>query len=444
MEDSESNDAALLERVRSGDIAAYAELYRCHVRVATRAALKWTRQPADAADLVSDCFTRTLVAIRAGKGPEHHFLPYLLSAVRNGAIEASRRAAKTIPVGTSDAVVDKGLSDPGPSADDAVFRNIDRSLVVKALLDLPERWRDVLVRTEIHGQSPKEIGQELGISPNSVSALAVRAREGLRMAWLAAHVTNLDEDASSACREVRPDLSAWLLGKVRSRRAKEIADHVGHCAQCSLILEELGTVRQNMRAFLLPISAGPPALALQSAHHRLPHRLSHRLSRRLLHRASLVAAGGGVAAAVILVAVLRHHGGANSPAPEAVPRATSASIPADPPRIAKPSAPVLRVTIALIVDENTPPSGVAFRVTARQAANVSTPGPITVTIDVPAGASYLGTQSPNVLCRKSAGGPIACQLPGLAAQQQESWTIFVAQPTGFRSVKVPVVAAANQ
>jgi hypothetical protein len=324
------------------------------------------------------------------------------------------------------------------------------------LLSLPERWRDVLVRTEIQGRSPKEIGQELGMTPNSVSALAVRAREGLRMAWLDAHVTRLDEDASSVCRAVRPDLSAWLLGRLRSRRAKEIADHVGGCAECSLILDELGTVRRNMQAFLLPISAGPPALALQSAHDRLPHRLPRRLPRRLLHCASLIAAAGGVATAVILVAALRDHGGPHSPAPEAAQQGTSATSPAtppatspamppaNPPRIATPSSPVLRVTIALIVDENTPPSAVAFRVTARQDANVPTPGPITVTIDVPAGASYTGTQSPILLCRKAAAGPIACQLPGLAAQEQRSWTIFVAQPPGSRSVRLPVVAAANQ
>jgi hypothetical protein len=189
-------------------------------------------------------------------------------------------------------------------------------------------------------------------------------------------------------------------------------------------------------------------LALQSAHDRLPRRLP----RRLLHSASLIAAAGGVATAVILVAALRDHGGPHSPAPEAAQQGTSATPPAtppamppaNPPRIATPSSPVLRVTIALIVDENTPPSAVAFRVTARQDANVPTPGPITVTIDIPAGASYTGTQSPTLLCRKAAAGPIACQLPGLAAQEQRSWTIFVAQPPGSRSVRLPVVAAANQ
>jgi RNA polymerase sigma factor (sigma-70 family) len=203
----EPSDAALLQRVRAGDIDAYAELYERYVSVAMRGAGKSMRQPADAADVVSDCFTRILLAIRSGKGPEQEFLPYLLSAVRNASIETSRRAARTIPVGT-DAFNDHRGLPHGPGADDSVFCSIDRALIVRAFSGLSQRWRDVLIRTEIHGQSPREIAQEVGMSPNGVSALAARARQGLRAAWLEAHLTAPTANASSTCRNDRPDLDA--------------------------------------------------------------------------------------------------------------------------------------------------------------------------------------------------------------------------------------------
>jgi RNA polymerase sigma factor (sigma-70 family) len=205
-----------------------------------RCALKSMRQPADAADAVAECFTRILLAIRSGKGPEQHFLPYLLIAVRNASIETSRRTARTIPVGT-DAMNEHQHLLQEPGADGSVFRSIDRALVVRAFSGLSQRWRDVLIRTEIHGQSPTEIAQEIGMSPNGVSALAARAREGLRVAWLDAHLTVPTANASATCRIVQPDLGTWMLGKLRTRRARVIESHVDQCTNCSMVLDEFGT-----------------------------------------------------------------------------------------------------------------------------------------------------------------------------------------------------------
>ena len=42
----------------------------------------------------------------------------------------------------------------------------------------------VLWHTEVEGQRPAEVAPLLGMSPNSVSALAYRAREGLRQAFV--------------------------------------------------------------------------------------------------------------------------------------------------------------------------------------------------------------------------------------------------------------------
>jgi DNA-directed RNA polymerase specialized sigma24 family protein len=51
-----------------------------------------------------------------------------------------------------------------------------------AWADLQPRWRYILWELEIQGRKPAEIAREIDMSPNAVSALAKRARQGLRAA----------------------------------------------------------------------------------------------------------------------------------------------------------------------------------------------------------------------------------------------------------------------
>ena len=58
----------------------------------------------------------------------------------------------------------------------------------QAFASLPERWQLVLWHTEVEGRSAAEVAPILGLAPNAVAALAYRAREGLRQAYLNAHI----------------------------------------------------------------------------------------------------------------------------------------------------------------------------------------------------------------------------------------------------------------
>ncbi|MDR6688248.1 DNA-directed RNA polymerase specialized sigma24 family protein [Arthrobacter sp. 1088] len=55
--------------------------------------------------------------------------------------------------------------------------------VLAALQSLPERWQKVLWYTDVLQYKPREIAPLLGIAPNAVSALVLRARKGLRAAY---------------------------------------------------------------------------------------------------------------------------------------------------------------------------------------------------------------------------------------------------------------------
>jgi RNA polymerase sigma factor (sigma-70 family) len=182
------DDEDLLRRVRVGDLDAYAELYRRHVDLATRAAIRWTRQPADAADVVADSFANILRAIRSGSGPVNQFVAYLLTAIRHAAARSTGEGSRMVPAGIDEVSIAGREAAHAPAADVELFHAVELALVAEAFDRLPGRWSDVLIRTEIYGQSVQQIGADLGMRPNSVSALALRARQGLRAAWLEVQV----------------------------------------------------------------------------------------------------------------------------------------------------------------------------------------------------------------------------------------------------------------
>ncbi len=55
--------------------------------------------------------------------------------------------------------------------------------VDRAFQALPARWRRVLWQLEVEGRRPRDLADELGMTPNAVAALGMRARAGLRKAY---------------------------------------------------------------------------------------------------------------------------------------------------------------------------------------------------------------------------------------------------------------------
>src|SRR4051812_20700474 len=184
-----TSDESLVERTRSGDQRAFAELWRRHYRSGARVARQFTSS-IDADDLVSEAYTRIYQRVLAGGGPTGAFRPYLYTTIRNLA-SSWGAASKDVPV---DDIAD--FEDPD-TLDDPVAFALDRTLTARAFRSLPDRWQSVLWYTEVEGMDPHEVGPLLGMSANGVAALSYRAREGLRKAWLQAHVS--DASGSGEC-----------------------------------------------------------------------------------------------------------------------------------------------------------------------------------------------------------------------------------------------------
>lgn len=243
----ERSDAELLAASRTGDTDAYGELFRRHAPAATALARRLTGHPSDADDLVSESFTKVLAALRNGNGPTSAMRPYLLTAVRRVHVDRAVAGQKVQPTD------DMSAHDPGVPFIDPALAGLERSMVAQAYQQLPERWQMVLWHTEVEELSPKEIAPLLGMSPNAVAALALRARAGLREAYLAAHVT---QTTSPECERMLPKLAAYVRGSAATRERAAVDKHLPECENCRAVLAELEDVGGRMRAVVAPLVLG--------------------------------------------------------------------------------------------------------------------------------------------------------------------------------------------
>ncbi|WP_367128633.1 sigma-70 family RNA polymerase sigma factor [Saccharothrix sp. HUAS TT1] len=246
------SDAELIDAVRAGEIQAYGQLFERHVAAARNLArhLAWSNAEAD--DLVSDAFAKVLDTLRAGGGPDSAFRAYLLTALRHTAYDKTRRDKKLKLADDVEAVsgVEKVTTVP---FHDPALATLERSLASKAFASLPERWQTVLWQTEIEGQTAAELAPLLGLTANGASALAYRAREGLKTAYLQAHLAHRP---ASRCRATVVKLGAWTRGGLTRRETAQVEAHLDECVNCSGMAAELADVNGTLRAVVAPLVLG--------------------------------------------------------------------------------------------------------------------------------------------------------------------------------------------
>ncbi|MEO3745115.1 sigma-70 family RNA polymerase sigma factor [Plantactinospora sp. B5E13] len=250
------SDLQLLRAVRDGDTTAYAVLYQRHATAARRLARTLDPRPSDVDELVAEAFARVLAALRAGAGPRAAFRTYLLTTLRNVFHDETRRSRRL------DLVDDLSHHDPGEPFVDPAVRGLEHGMVARAFAALPERWRLVLWHTEVEGDTPATVARLLGVRPNTVSALAYRARERLRQNYLREHAATRTE---AACRWTADRLGAYVRDRLAARDRTEVEDHLSGCRSCRLLFVELGDVNSGLGAILVPALVGAAAVGYATA-----------------------------------------------------------------------------------------------------------------------------------------------------------------------------------
>lgn len=242
------SDAELIDRVRAGDDDAYGVLYARHSAPALHVAARMTRgTPLSADDAVADAFLNVLTTIRAGSGPTDSFRAYLYTVVRNGVMAARERDGHLVSVASPE---DLETADDAP---DPIAGAFESGVVARAFATLPERWQAVLWYHEVEGMKPGAIAPLLGLGANATSALLVRAREGLREAYLAAHVEAADRPE---CRWTAERMGAAARGSLSRRDRRRFEAHLDDCDDCPAMFAEVTDVARGLRVVVAPLVLG--------------------------------------------------------------------------------------------------------------------------------------------------------------------------------------------
>ena len=374
-------DAELVVRASAGGTDAFGELYRRHADAAWRVAHAVTGNAEDAADAVSEAFTKVFRALPEGRLVDGtRFRPYLLAATRNAAVDVLRRTGRVRPTETTESL-DSMAAGSGPS--EQFVEGIDRSLVASAFRSLPERWRSVLWLTEVEGMAPSEAAPLLGISPNGAAQLAVRARAGLRQRFLQAH---LRDDVPSGCRFTVEHLGAYVGGGLSPRDIAKVDQHLAGCAECERRHRELDDLGSNLRRAAIPLPLALAGLAsgrwwhaLHAAHHGGSSRSGASQTLRSLQR-PLATASAGLLGMGILGAVLISPQ-ADNPRADALPAALAPAGGAALPFIPATSTTLLPVTAADAAATAAAPTAVHTAApAARPTTVITTPSLSNVTV----------------------------------------------------------------
>ena len=247
----QSSDAELIAGVRAGESAAFGVLYERHGPAAKRVASMYSAVASDVDDVVSEAFARVLKALQEGGGPDLAFRAYLFTVVRRTGLDLIKKGKRTRPaedMESHDAAI--GYE---PASDEPTLDSFEQGVVADAFKSLPERWQTVLWYTEIEKKSPAEVAPLLGLSANGVAALAYRAREALRQAYLQQHLATADD---VNCVEMSEHLGGYVRGGLTKREHAKVNAHVDECERCAPLVSELEDVNRGLRAVIAPLVLG--------------------------------------------------------------------------------------------------------------------------------------------------------------------------------------------
>jgi RNA polymerase sigma-70 factor (sigma-E family) len=153
---------------------AVTELYSLHYRALVRLAALLVRDTGTAEEVVQDAFVAMHDAWQRLRDAENA-LAYLRQAVVNRSKSVLRHRT----------VVDRNLQKPAPdmpSAEHGALILLERSAVVTALRDLPDRQREAIVLRYYADLNEAEIAATMGISRGAVKSHTARAMLALRVA----------------------------------------------------------------------------------------------------------------------------------------------------------------------------------------------------------------------------------------------------------------------
>ncbi len=181
----DTDEAALIERCRAGDLAAFEPLVEKYRQRVYRLAYNVLRDPEEAWDVAQDGFIRAFQALPSFRG-DSAFYTWLFRIVMNVARDRARQhAARGRAFGTErvdEEDWDRILVDQGTAPDANAAQVEERERIGRALATLSEPHRAIIMLSDLEGLSYREIAEVLDIPMGTVMSRLHNARRRLREA----------------------------------------------------------------------------------------------------------------------------------------------------------------------------------------------------------------------------------------------------------------------
>ncbi len=180
----------------------YAEVVSRHQRRASRIALHYLRDAADADEAVQDAFVKAFTHIASYKD-EWPFEVWFTRILINGCLDRlkarRRRDRWIVPMIESggEREMTEIMPAKGPSPEDAVLLDERRRRLAGALAQLPDRQRTIFMLSHYEGHTSKEVSAMTGLNESTVRVHLFRAIRKLRGLLAPGGNTAVDEARES-------------------------------------------------------------------------------------------------------------------------------------------------------------------------------------------------------------------------------------------------------
>jgi RNA polymerase sigma-70 factor (ECF subfamily) len=190
-ETSQDADAELVGRAQCGELEAFEELARRHTQLIYRALIAILGDAADAQDAMQDTLLSAFKHIGGFQG-RSKFSTWLVSIARNAALQRLRGRRNTESLDQNDTEEERGFRPRQIAAwqenpEQSHSRTEIRRLVEEGLLQLPAKYRVIVVLRDIEQLSTDAVARQLGLSVPAVKTRLLRGRLMLRE-WLSPHL----------------------------------------------------------------------------------------------------------------------------------------------------------------------------------------------------------------------------------------------------------------
>ena len=148
------------------------------------AAMRYTKNPEDAQDLVQDTYAKAYTSFHFEPGTNlKAWLYRVLTTTFINTYRKDQRRPQTSDSELEDwqiAEASSHTSDQGKSSEDVVLENLPDSDIKNALAEIPEEFRMAVYLADVEGFSYKEIAEIVGVPAGTVMSRLHRGRKQLR------------------------------------------------------------------------------------------------------------------------------------------------------------------------------------------------------------------------------------------------------------------------